>query len=89
MFRLQNLRHMRIVGLHQRTGLQACAEKGYPERSHCHRHRRILQNSPAEMEVARGILEVRLDQPKQIECLRKHNPLADQDKPLLVALDIP
>src|ERR1039457_2991067 len=89
MFSLQNLRDMRIVGLHQRPGLQTVAEEGNPEGNHRYRYGHILENSPAEVEVPCCISEIRLNQPEQIECLGKHHPLANPHQPLLVPLDVP
>src|SRR5271169_4460904 len=88
MLRLQNLRQMRVVGLHQRPRLQACAIEGHPEGDHRHRYGHIFENSPAEMKIAGSILEVRLNEPEQIECLGKNHPLAHPDQTLLVALDV-
>src|SRR5215469_6971044 len=58
MFGLQNLRQVRIVGLNQCAGLQAVAEERSPESNHGCRNRNVLEDSPAEVQVARGILEV-------------------------------
>src|SRR5580698_4991544 len=89
MFGLQNLRQMRIVGRDQRTRLQIAAIDSYPQRNHGYRHRRVLQNSPAEMQVPRCVLEVRLNQPEQIEELGKDHPLANPRQPFFVPLDVP
>src|SRR5215472_1098803 len=70
MFGLQNLRQVRIVGLNQCAGLQAVAEERSPEGDHGHGHGNVLENSPAEVQVARGILEVRLDQPEHVPAAR-------------------
>src|ERR1035441_1987887 len=78
MFRLQNLRNMRVVGLHQRTRLQARAIEGDPKGNHRNRYSHIFENPPTEVEVARRILEVRLNQPEQIEGLGEDHPLAHQ-----------
>src|SRR3569833_959093 len=88
MFGLQNLRDMRIVGLHPGASLQVVAVDGDPHRSHRDRDGDVLEDSPAEEQVARSIFEVGLDEPKEIECLSKVHPLADADHALLVALDI-
>src|ERR1017187_8021050 len=88
MFRLQDFRQMRIVGLHQWPRLQAVTEKGHPEGNHGHGDGYVFQHSPTEMEVARGVFEVGLDEPEQIEGLGEDHPLADADEALLVALDI-
>src|ERR1017187_116868 len=88
MFRLQDFRQMRIVGLHQWPRLQAVTEKGHPEGNHGHGDGYVFQNSPTEMEVARGVFEVGLDEPEQIEGLGEDHPLADADEALFVALDV-
>src|SRR5215831_9498615 len=88
MFRLQNLCDVRIVGLYQRAGLQVVAVIGDPDGDHCDRDGYVLKDSPAEVQVAGSILEIRLDQPEQIECLGEDHPLANADHALFVALDI-
>src|SRR5579859_3519301 len=88
MFRLQYLRQMRVVGHHQRTRCQVGAVVRCPQRSHRHRYRDVLKNPPAEVQVPRSILEVRLDQPEQIECLGEDHPLANLDQTALVLLDV-
>src|ERR1035437_138699 len=88
MLRLQNLRKVRVVGLHQRPRLQTCAEEGHPEGHHCHGYSHIFENPPTEVEVARGILEVGLDQPEKNEGSREDHPLAHPHQPLLVPLQV-
>src|SRR5208337_4275186 len=88
MFRLQDFRQMRIVGLHQGARLQLHAEVGYPDGHHRHGHGNVLQNSPTEVQVARGVFEIRLDEPEEIEGLGEDHPLANADEALLVALDV-
>src|SRR6202041_1596770 len=89
MLRLQNLRQMRIVGLHQRPHLQARAVDRHPEGHHGHGHGDVLQYSPAEVQVARRVLEVGLDQPEQVKSLGEDHPAAYRHQPLLVPLDVP
>src|ERR1700674_2632144 len=59
MFRLQYLRQMRVVGHHQRTRCELSAVVRHPQGSHSHRHRDVLKNSPAEVQIACRVLEVR------------------------------
>src|ERR1700722_5660207 len=76
MFRLQNLRKMRVVHLHQWPLLQLHAEIGHPEGKHANGHRNVLENSPAKVQVARGVFEIRFDQPERVERAGKNHPLA-------------
>src|ERR1700760_2778705 len=69
MFGLQDLRQVRVVDLNQGTGFQLHREIHKPETDQRPRYRDVLKDSPAEMQVSRSILEVRLDQPKQVERL--------------------
>src|ERR1039458_3174888 len=88
MLRLQYLRNMRVVGLHQRTRFQLHAVKGRPKGCHRHRHGDVFKDSPTEAQVARRILEVRLDQPEKVEGPGEDHPLANPHEALLVALQI-
>src|ERR1700722_13371011 len=88
MFGLQNLRQMRIVDLHKGPRLQSRAEVSQPETEQRGRHGDVLENSPAEMQIARGIFEVGLDEPEHIESAGKDHPLADAQQALLVALEV-
>ena len=62
--------------------------EGDPEGNHGDGHGDVFQDSPAEVQIAGGVLEVRLDKPEQIEGLGEDHPLADADQALLVALDV-
>src|SRR5579871_4663859 len=88
MFGLQDFRQVRIVDLNQRAALQVGAESGYPESQHRDRHSDVLEDSKAEMKVARSVFEVGLDEPEEVKSARKDNPLANSREALLVALDV-
>src|SRR5215469_3125388 len=88
MFRLQNLCNVRIVGLHQRTALQVVTKGCNPDGHHRDRDRYVFKDSPAEVQVAGGILEIRLDQPEKIKGLGEDHPLTNEDQALFVALDV-
>src|SRR5215469_9770541 len=88
MFGLQNFRQVRIVSLNQRPGLELDSEIGDPEADQRTGDGDVLEDSPREMQVARGVFEVGLDEPEQVEGLGEDHPLADADKALLIALDV-
>src|SRR5215469_5491114 len=88
MFRLQNFSNVRIVGLHQRTALQVVTKDCDPDGHHGDRDRDVFKDSPAEVQVAGSVFEIRLDQPEKIEGLGEDHPLANQYQALFVALDV-
>src|ERR1700684_1426978 len=88
MFGLQNLCDVRIVGLHQCARLQVMAVESNPQGNHGSGHGNVFKDSPAEVQVAGGVFEVRLDEPEQVEGLGEDHPLADANQAFLVALDI-
>src|SRR6266567_3224342 len=88
MFGLQDFCSMGIVDLDQRSGLELGAEPGQPEADQRRGNGNVFENAPREVEIARGVLEVGLDEPEEIEGLGEDHPLADAYQALLVALDV-
>src|ERR1700756_5839550 len=88
MFGLQDFRQMRVMGGDKRPPFELSEVVGHPECNHRNRQGAIFKYPKAEVQIARRIREVWLDEPELVPITGKDHHAADKRQAALDALEI-